>query len=122
MICSLQSYVTHMPQLADVDCSARAQGDLSAEKMIMGVEGVDPQRRDMLLDLLDIDLGWCVCTSSLRHSLPAIHFHVLLHQHPCCTRCRRLNRVSDGQRRRVQICLGLLKPYKVGRWSAWLYT
>lgn len=26
---------------------------------------------------------------------------------------RRLNKVSDGQRRRVQICLGLLKPYEV---------
>ena len=25
----------------------------------------------------------------------------------------RLNRVSDGQRRRVQICMGLLKPYQV---------
>lgn len=24
----------------------------------------------------------------------------------------RLNRVSDGQRRRVQICMGLLKPYQ----------
>lgn len=25
----------------------------------------------------------------------------------------RLNTVSDGQRRRVQICMGLLKPYQV---------
>lgn len=59
------------------------QGDLGAEEMIMGVEGVDPARRDMLIDLLDVDLSW------------------------------RLNKVSDGQRRRVQICLGLLKPYEV---------
>lgn len=51
--------------------------------MIHGVEGVDPKRRQQLIDLLDIDLQW------------------------------RLNRVSDGQRRRVQICMGLLKPYKV---------
>lgn len=51
--------------------------------MIYGVEGVDPKRRQQLIDLLDIDLQW------------------------------RLNRVSDGQRRRVQICMGLLKPYKV---------
>ena len=51
--------------------------------MIHGVEGVDPTRRQQLIDLLDIDLQW------------------------------RLNRVSDGQRRRVQICMGLLKPYKV---------
>lgn len=25
----------------------------------------------------------------------------------------RMHKVSDGQRRRVQICMGLLKPYKV---------
>lgn len=51
--------------------------------MIYGVDNVDEQRRDKLIRLLDIDLDW------------------------------RLNKVSDGQRRRIQICLGLLKPYKV---------
>jgi CCR4-NOT complex subunit CAF16 len=59
------------------------QGDIAAGKMIFGVEGVDPQRRQQLIDLLEIDLDW------------------------------RLNKVSDGQRRRVQICMGLLKPYQV---------
>ncbi|OIV90528.1 hypothetical protein TanjilG_32405 [Lupinus angustifolius] len=59
------------------------QGDFSAEHMIFGVEGADPDRRDKLIDLLDIDLNW------------------------------RMHKVSDGQRRRVQICLGLLHPYKV---------
>ena len=58
------------------------QGDIGAGKMIFGVEGVDPERRDKLINLLDIDLSW------------------------------RLNKVSDGQRRRVQICMGLLKPYQ----------
>ena len=62
---------------------ALVQGDISAGKMIFGVEGVDPERRARLIRLLDIDLDW------------------------------RLNRVSDGQRRRVQIAMGLLKPYKV---------
>ena len=61
----------------------RLQGDLAAGEMIHGVEDVDPQRRQQLIHLLDIDLQW------------------------------RLNRISDGQRRRVQICMGLLKPYKV---------
>lgn len=51
--------------------------------MLFGVEGVDPVRRAKLISLLDIDLEW------------------------------RLNRVSDGQRRRVQIAMGLLKPYQV---------
>ncbi|XP_042451184.1 ABC transporter I family member 19-like [Zingiber officinale] len=59
------------------------QGDFSAEHMIFGVEGVDPVRREKLIDLLDIDLQW------------------------------RMHKVSDGQRRRVQICMGLLYPYKV---------
>ncbi|EFN51694.1 hypothetical protein CHLNCDRAFT_139944 [Chlorella variabilis] len=59
------------------------QGDIAAGQMLMGVEGVDPERRDRLIKLLDVDLSW------------------------------RLNKVSDGQRRRVQICMGLLKPYQV---------
>ncbi len=59
------------------------QGDIRAGDMLYGVEGVDEARRSMLIDLLDIDLDW------------------------------RLNKVSDGQRRRVQIAMGLLKPYQV---------
>uniref|UniRef100_A0A0D6R5K0 ABC transporter domain-containing protein n=1 Tax=Araucaria cunninghamii TaxID=56994 RepID=A0A0D6R5K0_ARACU len=59
------------------------QGDFSAEDMIFGVEGTDPARREKLIELLDIDLGW------------------------------RMHKVSDGQRRRVQICMGLLHPFKV---------
>ncbi|KAG9445695.1 hypothetical protein H6P81_011823 [Aristolochia fimbriata] len=59
------------------------QGDFSAEHMIFGVEGVDPVRREKLIELLDIDLHW------------------------------RMHKVSDGQRRRVQICMGLLHPFQV---------
>lgn len=59
------------------------QMDISAEKMIYGVSGVDPQRKDELIKVLDVNLSW------------------------------RLHKVSDGQRRRVQICMGLLKPFKV---------
>ncbi|KAE8685471.1 ABC transporter I family member 19 [Hibiscus syriacus] len=59
------------------------QGDFSAEHMIFGVEGIDPVRRDHLIELLDIDLQW------------------------------RMHKVSDGQRRRVQICMGLLHPFQV---------
>ncbi|KAF2292703.1 hypothetical protein GH714_027172 [Hevea brasiliensis] len=36
------------------------QGDFSAEHMIFGVEGIDPARREKLIDLLDIDLLWHV--------------------------------------------------------------
>lgn len=59
------------------------QMDVSAEKMIFGVSGIDPQRRAELIKVLDIDLSW------------------------------RMHKVSDGQRRRVQICMGLLRPFKV---------
>ncbi|KAE8686102.1 ABC transporter I family member 19 [Hibiscus syriacus] len=59
------------------------QGDFSAEHMIFGVEAIDPVRRDKLIELLDIDLQW------------------------------RMHKVSDGQRRRVQICMGLLHPFQV---------
>ncbi|EPS69760.1 hypothetical protein M569_05007, partial [Genlisea aurea] len=59
------------------------QMDISAQKMIFGVSGTDPQRRDELIKVLGIDLSW------------------------------RMHKVSDGQRRRVQICMGLLRPFKV---------
>lgn len=49
----------------------------------MVVECSDPVRRERLIELLDIDLQW------------------------------RMHKVSDGQRRRVQICMGLLHPFKV---------
>ncbi|TYK30838.1 ABC transporter I family member 20 isoform X2 [Cucumis melo var. makuwa] len=56
---------------------------VSAEKLIFGVGGVDPKRRVELINILDIDLSW------------------------------KMHKVSDGQRRRVQICMGLLKAYKI---------
>mmetsp|Transcript_4414 Transcript_4414/g.7305 ORF Transcript_4414/g.7305 Transcript_4414/m.7305 type:complete len:306 (-) Transcript_4414:417-1334(-) len=70
----------------DVACAGYGvplQGDISAGKMLFGMEGVDPARRARLIKLLDIDLY------------------------------QRMNTMSDGQRRRVQICMGLLKPYDV---------
>lgn len=70
----------------DVACAGYGvplQGDISAGKMIFGVPGVPPARRAQLITLLDIDLN------------------------------QRMTIMSDGQRRRVQICMGLLKPYDV---------
>ena len=59
------------------------QGDFPASKMLNSIPGVDPARRDRLVDVLDIDPAW------------------------------RMHLVSDGQRRRVQIAMGLLKPFDV---------
>ncbi len=56
---------------------------MSAASMINGVPDIDPKRRERLIRVLDIDPDW------------------------------RMHTVSDGQRRRVQICMGLLKPFKV---------
>ena len=56
---------------------------MPAGQMISSLPGVDPARRDKVLQVLDIDPEW------------------------------RMHKVSDGQRRRVQICMGLLKPPEV---------
>lgn len=52
--------------------------------MIDSIPGVDESRKQRLMEVLDIDPSW------------------------------RMHQVSDGQRRRVQICVGLLRPFKVG--------
>lgn len=51
--------------------------------MVNGLPDVDPKRKAKLLEVLDIDLDW------------------------------RMHLVSDGQRRRVQLLMGLLKPFQV---------
>ena len=57
--------------------------DIRVGELVAGVRQVDPVRRDRLIQLLGVDLDW--------------HMH----------------RVSDGQRRRVQILLGLMRPREV---------
>jgi ABC-type uncharacterized transport system ATPase subunit len=59
------------------------QGDFPARKMIDAMPGVDEARKQRLMAVLDVDPEW------------------------------RMHQVSDGQRRRVQICVGLLRPFKV---------
>ncbi|GAB4824174.1 hypothetical protein N2152v2_011220 [Parachlorella kessleri] len=58
-------------------------GDIPASQMLSSIPGVDPARRETLIEALDIDPTW------------------------------RMHLVSDGQRRRVQIAMGLLKPFQV---------
>lgn len=58
-------------------------GDIPASQMLNSLPNVDPMRRQKLIDVLDIDPSW------------------------------RMHLVSDGQRRRVQIAMGLLKPFDV---------
>jgi CCR4-NOT complex subunit CAF16 len=57
--------------------------DLRVDEILARQIGVDPARRARLIDVLGVDLAW--------------HMHA----------------VSDGQRRRVQLLLGLLRPRDV---------
>lgn len=79
------SYIggTWAQDVAFAGFSVPLTGDFPAGQMINSIGGVPPERKRLLLDVLDIDEEW------------------------------RMHRVSDGQRRRVQLAIGLLKPFKV---------
>jgi CCR4-NOT complex subunit CAF16 len=59
------------------------QADIAVHSLMKKLQSDYPERRDELIDLLGIDVNW------------------------------RMHMVSDGQRRRVQIFLGLLRPFKI---------
>ena len=60
------------------------RSDIDVVTLLASVGGdVYPERRDELVEILDIDLSW------------------------------RLHAVSDGERRRVQLAMGLLRPWTV---------
>lgn len=59
------------------------QADIAVRDMMKKLQSEYPERRDELLQLLRIDPEW------------------------------RMHQVSDGQRRRVQIFIGLLRPFKI---------
>jgi CCR4-NOT complex subunit CAF16 len=60
------------------------RGDIIVSAFLDSVGGYrHKERRDVLLDILDIDLDW--------------HMHT----------------ISDGERRRVQLCMGLMSPWDV---------
>ena len=69
--------------IAFVGSSVAYEADIAAGDMMADMQSEFRERRDKLRELLDIDLNW------------------------------KLNQVSDGQRRRIQIMLGLLQPFRV---------
>ena len=79
------SYIggTWSQDVAFAGYSVPLTGDFPAGQMISSIGGVPAERKRRLLDVLDINENW------------------------------RMHRVSDGQRRRVQLAIGLLKPFKV---------
>lgn len=72
-----------MTSIAFVGASVPLMADIPVHKMMEKLQQSYPERRDELVTLLGIDLNW--------------HMHQL----------------SDGQRRRVQLMLGLIRPFKI---------
>lgn len=72
-----------MTSIAFVGASVPLCADIPVCKMMEKLQNSYPERRDELVRMLGIDLNW--------------HMHQL----------------SDGQRRRVQIMLGLVRPFKI---------
>ena len=57
--------------------------DIAVNKMMEKLQAEYPERREELVELLGVDVNW------------------------------RMHQLSDGQRRRVQLMLGLLRPFKI---------
>lgn len=72
-----------MTSIAFVGASVPLMADIPVHKMMERLQASYPERRDELVEMLGIDLNW--------------HMHQL----------------SDGQRRRVQLMIGLIRPFKI---------
>lgn len=59
------------------------QADIPVTSMMSALQAEFPERRDLLIDILGIDVNW------------------------------RMHQVSDGQRRRVQLFLSLVRPFEI---------
>ena len=72
-----------MTSIAFVGASVPLMADIPVHQMMERLQASYPERRDELVEMLGIDLNW--------------HMHQL----------------SDGQRRRVQLMIGLIRPFKI---------
>ena len=72
-----------MRSVAFVGAAVPLAADIPVYKMMEKLQASYPERREELVQLLSIDLNW------------------------------RMHQLSDGQRRRVQIMLGLIRPFKI---------
>lgn len=71
-----------MRNVAFVGAAVPLMADIPVSQMMSKLQASYPERRDELLELLGIDLNW------------------------------RMHQLSDGQRRRVQIFIGLIRPFQ----------
>eukprot|EP00980_Cylindrotheca_fusiformis_P018211 scaffold5901_cov116-Cylindrotheca_fusiformis.AAC.4 len=72
-----------MTSIAFVGASVPLMADIPVHQMMERLQNSYPERRDELVEMLGIDLNW------------------------------HMNQLSDGQRRRVQLMLGLIRPFKI---------
>jgi CCR4-NOT complex subunit CAF16 len=72
-----------MTSIAFVGASVPLMADIPVHQMMERLQNSYPERRDELVKMLGIDLNW------------------------------HMNELSDGQRRRVQLMIGLIRPFKV---------
>ena len=113
-------------------CAVPMQGDIPASQMLNSLPGVDPARRDRLTSTQTGACTWCQvgaaqCCAAQRSAVRGSGASLLpipdcspcqgssLPECPPCTalRCLLCLPCADGQRRRVQIAMGLLHPFKV---------
>jgi len=72
-----------MRDVAFTGYGIQMQADIPCRQMLYNVPDVDPARREKIIKVMAINLEW------------------------------RIHKLSDGQRRRLQIAVGLMRPYKV---------
>merc|ERR1712127_1025885 len=72
-----------MTSIAFVGASVPLMADIPVHGMMTKLQNSYPERRDELVEMLGIDVNW------------------------------RMHQLSDGQRRRVQLLLGLVRPFKL---------
>mmetsp|Transcript_7999 Transcript_7999/g.10222 ORF Transcript_7999/g.10222 Transcript_7999/m.10222 type:complete len:342 (+) Transcript_7999:192-1217(+) len=72
-----------MRTVAFAGCGVPLMADIPVHGMMVKLQESFPERRDELVEMLGIDLNW------------------------------RMHQLSDGQRRRVQLLLGLVRPFKL---------
>jgi len=82
--------------------NAVVRSDIVVSRFLNSVGGYrHKERRDKLLDILDVDLDWSVQASSFL-SFVETKF-----------KNRHMHTISDGERRRVQLTMGLMQPWDI---------
>lgn len=104
-----------MRSIAFVGAAVPLMADIAVRNMMEKLQAEYPDRRDELIDMLGIDLDW---VRACMHGLRDVHCiysrnHLTLFRSFVRSCLQRMHQLSDGQRRRVQIFLGLIRPFQI---------